>query len=68
MTRIYSFDATASTHDDLKQGITELKLAGSQHRHHRIVIEAETHTEAFLTAAAMVLGRGLYLTGLYDRI
>lgn len=65
----YSFDATVSSHDLLKRGITEARLPGSPHRHHRIVIEAETRDEAALLAAQMAASiPGAVVTGLYDRI
>ena len=40
----FSFDATVSTHDLLKAGVTEARLPGSPHRHHRVVVEADTRT------------------------
>lgn len=66
---VYSFDATVSSHDLLKRGITEARLPGSPHHHHRIVIEAETRDEAALAAAQMASCiPGALVTGIYDRI
>ncbi len=65
---IYRFDATVSTHDDLKAGRIALKVKGSRHAHHRIIVAADSHTQAFMDAAAMVMAHGYFLTGLYDRI
>lgn len=63
----WSFDATVSTHDLLKRGVTEARLPGSPHRHHRVVVAAETRDEAALLAAQMVSCTAI-CTGLYDRI
>lgn len=68
MPAVYSFDVTVSTHDDLKRGVTELKVKGSQHRWHRIVVWADDGGEAFHTAFAMLYVQGWYVTGIYDRI
>jgi len=65
--QIFSFDATISTHDLLKRGITAGRLPGSQHRHHRIVIAAENATDAALLAAQMASAHGM-VTGLFHRI
>lgn len=64
---VFSFDTTVSTHDLLKAGVTEARLPGSQHRHHRVVVAAEDRDEAALLAAQMVLCTGI-CTGVYDRI
>lgn len=64
----YSFDATFSTHDLLKAGVTEARIPGSQHHHHRVVVEAETRDEAALVAAQMVSTVFGMCTGLYDRV
>ena len=50
---IVSIDVTMSTHALLRKGITEARLPGSPHHHHRIVVEADTYTEALITAAHM---------------
>lgn len=63
----FSFDATVSTHDLLKVGVTEARLPGSPRHHHRVVVEAESRDEAALIAAQMVSCVGI-CTGLYDRI
>lgn len=66
---VYSFDATVSSHDLLKRGVTEARLPGSPHRHHRILIEAETRDEAALAACQMAASiPGVVVTGIYDRI
>jgi hypothetical protein len=65
---VYSFDATASTHDLLKLGVTEARMYGSQHTHHRVVVAAEDRDTAALTAAQMVSCTHTMCTGLYDRI
>jgi hypothetical protein len=65
---VFSFDATCSTHDLLKAGVTEARLPGSPHRHHRVVVEADTRDEAALIAAQMVSTCWGMCTGLYDRI
>lgn len=65
---VYSFDATASTHDLLKCGITEARMHGSQHAHHRVVVAADTRDEAALLAAQMVCCTHTMCTGLYDRL
>lgn len=65
----FSFDATVSTHDLLKAGVTEARLPGSPHRHHRVVVEAEDRDTAALLAAQMVtVTTHAICTGLYDRI
>lgn len=64
----FSFDATVSTHYLLKAGVTEARLPGSPHRHHRVVVEAPTRDEAALIAAQMVSTTWGICTGLYDRI
>lgn len=63
----FTFDATASTHDLLKRGVTAGRLYGSRHTHHRIVVAAETRDEAALIAAQMVSCHAM-CTGIYDRI
>lgn len=65
---IYSFDATASTHEQLKRGITEARMFGSQHTHHRVVVAAEDRDEAALIAAQIVSCTHTLCTGLFDRI
>lgn len=66
---MFAFDATVSTHNLLKAGITEARLPGSSHRHHRVLVEAETRDEAALIASQMVSCiPGAMCTGLYDRI
>lgn len=65
---IWSFDATVSTHDLLKAGVTEARIPGSQHRHHRVVVEAENRDTAALIAAQMASAGQWLCTGLYDRI
>lgn len=64
----YSFDTTFSTHDLLKVGITEARLPGSQHRHHRVVVAAEDRDTAALLAAQMVCCTHGICTGIWDRI
>lgn len=64
---VFSFDATVSTHDLLKAGVTEARLPGSPHRHHRVVVAADTRDEAALVAAQMVSCQWV-CTGLYDRV
>lgn len=64
----YSFDATASTHDLLKVGVVEARMYGSQHAHHRVVIEAEDRDTAALLAAQMVCCTHGICTGIWDRI
>jgi hypothetical protein len=65
---VFSFDATVSTHDLLKAGVTEARLPGSEHAHHRVVVAANTRDEAALLAAQMVSAVWGMCTGLYDRI
>lgn len=66
---VYSFDATVSTNNLLKAGVTEARLAGSPNRHHRVVVEAESRDEAALIAAQMVSCiPGAMCTGIYDRV
>ena len=64
---VFTFDATVSAHDLLKAGVTEAKMPGSQHRHHRVVVAAEDRDTAALIAAQMVSSFGI-CTGLYDRV
>jgi hypothetical protein len=64
---VYSFDVTVSTHDLLKAGVIAARLWGSQERHHRIVVVAESRNEAALLAAQMASIHGV-CTGVYDRI
>jgi hypothetical protein len=63
---IFSFDVTVSTHNNLKNGIVAMGLP--PYDHHRVVVAADTHTEAFEIAFAMPFVRGYYVTGVYDRI
>ena len=65
--KIFSFDATVSANDLLKQGVTEARLYGSQHTHHRVVVAGRDRNEAALIAAQMVSCHAM-CTGLYDRI
>lgn len=70
---VYSIDVTMSSHALLKRrpvGITEARLPGSPHHHHRIVIEASDECEALLIAAQMahtVFGYAM-VTGAYLRV
>ncbi|WP_445183965.1 hypothetical protein ACTXG6_36955 [Pseudonocardia sp. Cha107L01] len=64
---VYTFDATASTHDQLRAGVTEARIYGSQHSHHRIVVAAPDRDTAALVAAQMVSCHHM-CTGLYDRV
>lgn len=64
---IYSFDVTISSHDLLKRGVTEARLPGSPHHHHRIVVEAENETEGSLIAAQMASCQWM-VTGVYLRV
>jgi hypothetical protein len=61
--RIFSFDATFSTHDLLKQGITEAWTR-------RISLAADTDADAHFIAAqfAIAMHPDHMLTGLYWRI
>jgi hypothetical protein len=63
----YSFDVTYSTHDDLKNHVTEIRDIYAPAHHHRIVIAASSRTEAALLAAQMVCCYAI-CTGVYDRI
>jgi hypothetical protein len=66
---VYAFDATVSSYDLLKAGVTEARLPGSPHRHHRVLVEADSRDEAALVAAQMVSCiPGVVCTGLYDRV
>lgn len=66
---VFSIDVTVSSHDLLKAGVTEARLPGSPHRHHRIVVEAPNLAEAMLTAAQMAGSiPGAICTGTYWRI
>jgi hypothetical protein len=64
---VFSFDVTVSTHDLLKQGVTEARLHGSLHTHHRVVVAGRDRNEAALIAAQMASCHAM-CTGLYDRI
>lgn len=67
---IFSIDVTLSTHNLLRRGITEGRIPGSEHHHHRIVLDAPDPSEAMLTAAQMahtVFGHAM-VTGTYWRI
>lgn len=66
---VFEFDATVSSHDLLKRGVTEARLPGSPRHHHRILVEAPTRDEAALLAAQMAscIPRAI-CTGIYDRI
>lgn len=63
---IYSFDVTLSTHDLLKERVTEARY-NSPTKHHRIVIAAPDRNSAALLAAQMVCCYAI-CTGVYDRI
>jgi hypothetical protein len=66
---IFSIDVTVSSHDLLRRGITEARLPGSPHHHHRVVTDAPDLTEAMLTAAQMAACiPGVMVTGTYWRI
>lgn len=58
---VFSFDVSFSTHDLLKEGITEW-------RWRRVVVAAPDFTEARLIACQMVIALGWYATGCYVRI
>lgn len=60
---VFSFDVTVSTHDLLKAGVTEARIPGSRHRHHRVVVEAEDRDTAALIAAQMASGWQVDLHG-----
>jgi hypothetical protein len=65
---IVSLDVTVSSHELLKAGITEARLPGSPHHHHRVVVEALDLTEAMLIAAQMASCiPGAICTGTYWR-
>lgn len=49
---VWSFDVTVSTHGLLRQGVCEARMLNG-YNHHRIVISADTFTEASLLAAQM---------------
>lgn len=57
----WAFDVSFSTHDLLKEGITEW-------RWRRVVVWEENFTEARLIACQMVIALGFYATGCYVRI
>lgn len=57
---VYEFDVAVSTHDLLRQGITEAHYV-------RAWVEADTHNEASIVACQMATIAGMP-TGLYDRI
>lgn len=69
---IFSLDVTVSSHELLKRrpvGITEARLPGSPHHHHRVVVEALDLTEAMLIAAQMASCiPGAICTGTYWRV
>ena len=65
---VFHFDATFSSHDLLKAGVTEARVPGSPHRHHRVVVAARTRDEAALLAAQMVCCTVGICTGIYDRV
>ena len=67
---IVSVDVTLSTHALLRQGITEARIPGSPHHHHRVVVDADSYTEALLTAAHMAHTTHPHamVTGTYLRI
>lgn len=49
---VYSYDVTVSTHALLRAGVTEARLLNG-HRHHRVVVAAESEAEGFLIAGQM---------------
>lgn len=64
----WSFDVTVSNYDALRVGVTAIKLHGSQHRHHRIVLSGTyTLEEAHLLAAQIASCQGM-CTGVYLRL
>lgn len=67
---IVSVDVTLSTHNLLKAGVTEARLPGSPHRHHRVVVEADTVADGLLLAAqlAHTTHGHAVVTGTYWRI
>lgn len=65
----FSFDVEVSNHDALKEGVTALRLKMSQNTWHRIVVEAETRSEASLLAHGMAACHGdVMVMAIYDRI
>lgn len=67
--QFHSFDVTASTHDDLKDGVVAKKFHGSPNAHHRVVVSGEySPTEASLIAAQMAYATHGYVTGVQARI
>lgn len=64
---VFKFDVTVSTHEDLKSGRLAIPVNGSQHAHHRVVIETDNDVDASLTAALMASEYGI-VTGIYPRI
>jgi hypothetical protein len=50
---VWSFDVQVASHDQLKAGTVAGWVKGSQHRHHRVVVEAPSFTEAFQDVACM---------------
>jgi hypothetical protein len=52
MSEVFSFDVTVSTHGLLRAGVCEARMLNGAN-HHRIVVAADTYSEAFLTAAQM---------------
>ncbi|MCW2904221.1 MAG: hypothetical protein JWO67_6486 [Streptosporangiaceae bacterium] len=65
---VFSIDVTVSSHDLLRRGVTEARLPGSPHHHHRVVVDAPDLTEAMLTAAQMAASiPGVMVTGTYWR-
>lgn len=74
---VFSFDITVSSHDLLKQGVTEARVLydepGDAARFVRVVIEADTQHEAELVAIEMVwltvarYNPDVMVTGAYPR-
>lgn len=65
---VFSFDVEVSTHDLLKEGVLARRLFGSQHTHHRVVVEAEDVIAAEILAAQMAIATCGYVTRLSLRI
>lgn len=63
----YSFDVTVTSQDALREGMTEQRLQGSRHEHHRVVVEAPDLDTATLIAAQMAACHGV-VTSVMARI
>lgn len=66
-TRSFAFDVTVSTHDLLREGVTEARLYMGEATHHRIVVGADSEAEAFLVAGQMASCQH-QCTGVYLRV